>query len=153
MTSTTTNNIKSWGDVSSDDDSDDDVRPPPRPIPSYDSNGHDNEDDDVVPVATKPHYTIPPNPPYTSYIGNISYEIRNTSELCTEVREMLNRRNVTGFSTARLMLDRDTDRSKGYGYIEFQSGKEVRNDVCVMVCLVVHTHTRTPSSLLSMIIY
>jgi hypothetical protein len=53
---------------------------------------------------------------------------------------MLNRRNVTGFSTARLMLDRDTDRSKGYGYIEFQSGKEVRNDVCVMVCLVVHTH-------------
>ena len=127
MTSTTNNNIKSWADASSDDDSDDDVRPPPRPIPSY--NDHDDNDDDVVPPpphSTRPQYTIPSNPPYTSYIGNISYEIRNTTELCAEVREMLNRRNVTGFATARLMLDRDTDRSKGYGYVEFQSGQEVR---------------------------
>ena len=52
---------------------------------------------------------------------------------------MLNRRNVTGFSTARLMLDRDTDRSKGYGYIEFQSGKEVRNDVFDGVSRGTHT--------------
>jgi len=128
MTSTTNNNIKSWADASSDDDSDDDVRPPPRPIPSYSSNDNDDDDEDVPPPphSTRPRYTIPSNPPYTSYIGNISYEIRNTSELCTEVREMLNKRNVTGFATARLMLDRDTDRSKGYGYVEFQSGQEVR---------------------------
>jgi RNA recognition motif-containing protein len=126
MTSTTTNNIKSWGDVSSDDDSDDDIRPPPRPIPSYNSTDDDDADNYNNPPKVLPQYTIPSHPPYTSYIGNISYDIRNTTEFCTHVQEMLTKRNVTGFSTARLMMDRDSDRSKGYGYIEFTSGKEVR---------------------------
>lgn len=148
MTSTTTNNnIKSWGDVSSDDDSDDDVHP--RPIPSYKSNdnGEDDDDDDDVDTTiypSKPQYTIPSNPPYTSYIGNISYEIRNTSEFCTQVQEMLTKRNVTGFSTARLMMDRDSDRNKGYGYIEFTSGKEVRLQLHIYFIYIDNFHHFIP---------
>ncbi|KAL3809042.1 hypothetical protein ACHAXA_004545 [Cyclostephanos tholiformis] len=118
-------NIKSWGDVSSDEDSVDE-RPAPRlvvPPPDDDYAEDDNNDDDDYALADP----IIEGPPYTAFLGNLSYEIRSSNDLSREIENLLREKHLgeTRVGPARLMLDRSTGQSKGFGYVEFDSGEEL----------------------------
>jgi hypothetical protein len=124
-------NIKSWGDVSSDDDSDDDrpslARVPPRPVVSDEYAGGEEEDgDDGGEYSAEP---IIEGPPFTAFLGNLSYDIRSSNDLSREIENLLREKRLestTRVSAARLTMDRSSGQSKGFGYVEFDTGDEVR---------------------------
>ena len=137
-------NIKSWADASSDEESEDDrIAPPPSNLPGSSAyfqqqdESDDDDDEDYGPPPPK-QYEIPNSPPYTAFIGNLHFDIRNNHDLFDEIEILLNKRRlevisdggvvkgVVRVSSARLMTERETGKSRGYGYCEFDSGEEVR---------------------------
>lgn len=81
-------------------------------------------------------------PPYTAYVGNLNYDIRSSQELQEEMEKMLESRKCVAISasegdaggerdvrvqSARLMTEKEGGRSRGYGYVEFDSPEEVRD--------------------------
>ena len=96
-------NIKSWADASSDEESDDErIAPPPSNLPgstSYSNlNNQDDDDDDheeeeLAGQMEKDYSFIFENPPpYTAYIGNLSYDMKTSDEFGAEVEKLLSGR-------------------------------------------------------------
>ena len=56
---------------------------------------------------------MPDRPPYTAHIGNLSFDV--TEE---EISDFFATCEV---SSVRLVRDREQDRPKGFGYVEFES--------------------------------
>ena len=128
-------NKKSWGDVSSDEDSDDErvTRAPlTRPVAPDDDDGIGGGDDDYADERRYAHHPPPvvvEGPPYTAFLGNLSYDIRSSTDLTSELESLLRERRLDGAArvkTARLVTDRPTGQSRGYGYVEFDAKEEVR---------------------------
>ncbi|KAJ2999748.1 hypothetical protein HDV02_001991 [Globomyces sp. JEL0801] len=59
-----------------------------------------------------PDIPIPENPPYTAFIGNLSFQVsdRDVNMFFGDLR----------IKSVRLIVDMQTQRSKGYGYVEFE---------------------------------
>ena len=53
------------------------------------------------------------------YVGNLSYEVTNTS-----LEEMFTPHG--GVQSAQVIMDRDTGRSKGFGFVEMTSDQEAQ---------------------------
>ena len=127
-------NKKSWGDVSSDEDSDDErvTRAPlTRPVAPDDDDGIGGGDDDYADerYAHHPPPVVIEGPPYTAFLGNLSYDIQSSTDLTSELESLLRERRLDGAArvkTARLVTDRPTGQSRGYGYVEFDAREEVR---------------------------
>lgn len=138
-------NIKSWADhCSSDEESDDSDRiaPPPSGLPGSTSYhdlapDSDEEDDYIIPPR---QFDIPTEPPFTAFLGNLHNELRTNNDLGRELDILLNRRRleainatngqvlgIVRITSARLMIDKTTNTSRGYGYCEFDSPEEVCN--------------------------
>ena len=124
-------NKKSWGDVSSDEDSDDErvTRAPlTRPV-APDDDGIGGEDDYADERYAHPPPVVIEGPPYTAFLGNLSYDIRSSTDLTAELESLLRELrldDVAKVKTARLVTDRPTGQSRGYGYVEFEAKEEVR---------------------------
>jgi hypothetical protein len=124
-------NKKSWGDVSSDEDSDDErvTRAPlTRPV-APDDDGVGGEDDYADERYAHPPPVVIEGPPYTAFLGNLSYDIRSSTDLTSELESLLRELrldDVAKVKTARLVTDRPTGQSRGYGYVEFEAKEEVR---------------------------
>ncbi|KAJ2110168.1 Eukaryotic translation initiation factor 4B [Coemansia sp. S142-1] len=54
---------------------------------------------------------FPTEPPFTAYVGNLSYA----------ADEAMLREFFSGVQTVRLVRDRETDRPKGFGYVQFET--------------------------------
>ncbi|KAJ3195727.1 hypothetical protein HK101_011239 [Irineochytrium annulatum] len=67
--------------------------------------------------------TFPTRPPYTAFIGNLSFEITDR-DIETFFRELR-------IKTIRLVRDHDTDQPKGYGYCEFDDVDSLRAAVAM----------------------
>lgn len=139
-------NIKSWADhCSSDEESDDSDRiaPPPSGLPGSTSYhdlvapDSDEEDDYIIPPR---QFDIPTEPPFTAFLGNLHNELRTNNDLGRELDILLNRRRleainatngqvlgIVRITSARLMIDKTTNTSRGYGYCEFDTPEEVCN--------------------------
>jgi len=79
---------------------------------SYESRGSSDR-------APRERQPVPTEPPYTAFIGNLSYEI--TEELLEEYFGEL------GVISVRLMKDSATGKPKGFGYIEFRTQDGLTN--------------------------
>ena len=92
-------NIKSWADASSDEESDDErIAPPPSNLPGSTSyNNLNNEDDDhegeeeeeMVQMERDYSFIFDNPPPYTAYIGNLSYDMKKSEDFGMEVEKLL----------------------------------------------------------------
>ena len=98
-------NIKSWADASSDEESDDErIAPPPSNLPgstSYNNlqaeNGDDDDDDheeeeEIQMMERDYSFLFETPPPYTAYIGNLSYEMKKSDDFGMEVEKLLHGR-------------------------------------------------------------
>jgi len=93
-------NIKSWADASSDEESDDErIAPPPSNLPgssSYlnlqDEDDDDHEEDEAVQMEKDYSFIFENPPPYTAYIGNLSYDLKKSEEFGAEVEKFLGAR-------------------------------------------------------------
>jgi len=76
---------------------------------------------------------IPPNAPgrapFTAHIGNLSFGVKEGPELADEVEKLVRDRYLGDESVtvteARVGVDRETGKRKGFGYVEFDSLKEL----------------------------
>ena len=130
-------NIKSWADASSDEESSDDDRiaPPPSGLPGSSSYGHlqQAEESEEEDFEIPPRFDIsqlPDRGPYTAFLGNLPYDIRDSNDLGQELERMFQSRpECQGLKIrlrdARLMIERETGKPKGFGYAEFDKPEEV----------------------------
>ena len=149
-------NKKSWGDVSSDEDSDDErvTRAPlTRTVAAAAAAADDDDGGGGGGDYADERYARPPpppvvieGPPYTAFLGNLSFDMRSSTDLTAELESLLRERRLDGAArvkTARLVTDRPTGQSRGYGYVEFDAKEEVRfsfvgrNNAVVVVVVVV----------------
>ncbi len=125
--------MKSWADEQ-DDSSDDDDDSPIFPPSGNDKISHTNvakavdERENNYQIPQK-EFMLPTQPPYTAYVGNLSYDIRGSNDLRREVEALLSQRQCTlarRLTDARLMMEKGSNASRGYGYVEFETDGEVR---------------------------
>uniref|UniRef100_A0A7S1Y4F9 RRM domain-containing protein n=1 Tax=Grammatophora oceanica TaxID=210454 RepID=A0A7S1Y4F9_9STRA len=127
--------MKNWGDFSSDDDSDFESLPPvkPRsepPRPETDDEAEivdeqapsEGEQGPPTRVKRKEH-VLPENPPFTAYVGNLSFKIKSGDELGQKVADLVQRRfqgPPIVVTSSRVAFDRDGS-SRGFGYVEVET--------------------------------
>lgn len=94
-------NITSWADASSDEESDDErIAPPPSNLPgssSYHNLQQQGEDDDLeedeaLQMERDFSFIFENPPPYTAYLGNLSYDMKKSDDLGMEVEKLLGSR-------------------------------------------------------------
>ena len=61
---------------------------------------------------------FPTQPPYTAYVGNLPFD-----KIESDLEELF---SGMAISSVRLMRDRDTGSSKGFGYVEFSDDASLR---------------------------
>lgn len=130
-----TKNMKSWADEQDESSDDEDDTPiiPPSGFPGANAANNAVEPDEE---GEEDNYQIPPRefilpsqPPYTAFVGNVPYDIRNSNDLGREVERLLCERQcplAQRLTDARLMMEKGSNMSRGYGYVEFETQEEVR---------------------------
>ncbi len=72
---------------------------------------------------------LPDQPPFTAYIRNLCYKIQEPGDLADKVegltRWRYKKEQEVKVINARLGVDRQTGQRKGFGYVEFETPKEV----------------------------
>ena len=127
--------MKSWADhCSSDEDTDD----------NYSVESAESEDKNVEEVpqsldeafeekaqidTTPPErtYDFPTRPPFTAFVGNLSFHIQESSQLQQALADVVfdrlgERVNVLG---GRISFDRNSQKHRGFGYVELETLEEV----------------------------
>lgn len=133
-----------WGDLSSDEESFNEDTP----MDKFEDS--DEEEEAVVekvenlqvaepeeepPVEEPPReprtYDLPSGPPYTLFVGNLSYAIKDGHQLGQEVAKVVRARLKTEINVVRgkIGFDRhnpNSNRHKGFGYVEVSSLEEMK---------------------------
>mmetsp|Transcript_32719 Transcript_32719/g.48449 ORF Transcript_32719/g.48449 Transcript_32719/m.48449 type:complete len:377 (-) Transcript_32719:2471-3601(-) len=134
--------MKSWADYnSSDDENEDDFLAPENnpPIPEAPLSpvgdgakaGPLTGDGDVGESSNKKgsqqrpkkEFVLPERPPFTAFVGNLAFSVKNPDELGQRIAELTMERfgkeiNVTA---SRVAIDRRDGKHKGFGYVEVES--------------------------------
>ena len=82
-------------------------------------------------------YDFPDKPPFTAFVGNLSFNIKDPEELKAAIAEVAMARlnvqiNVIG---GRIATDRRDGKPRGFGYIEVETLDEVRT-LLVSLCVI-----------------
>ena len=95
-------NITSWADASSSDEESDDERiaPPPSNLPGSTSYNNlqgveedlQEEDDEALQLEKDYAFLFETQPPYTAFVGNLSFDMKNSNDFGVEVQKMLGAR-------------------------------------------------------------
>lgn len=131
--------MKSWADYnSSDDENEDDFLAPENnpPIPEAplspvgdgaksgpltgDDEGSNRKGSYQRP---KKEFVLPERPPFTAFVGNLAFSVKNPDELGQRIAELTTERfgkeiNVTA---SRVAIDRRDGKHKGFGYVEVET--------------------------------
>ena len=72
-------------------------------------------------------YDFPSRPPFTAFVGNLSYDIQEASQLQQALADVVfdrlgERINVLG---GRISYERTSKRHRGFGYVELETLEEV----------------------------
>ncbi|CAM0140514.1 unnamed protein product [Umbelopsis sp. WA50703] len=76
-------------------------------------------DDDRPRFASRPPAELPTEPPFTAHIANLSFDAVE-DDLADFFKDMK-------IANIRVLRDRETDRPKGYGYIEFEDQESLKS--------------------------
>lgn len=120
---------QSWADVGSDSDDDDDQAPVNQaPPPKVETEAEpEYYDEEPEPELALKEYNWPTEPPFTAYVGNLSYEIKTSEQMSQGLQDILHDRLQASVNivTARLAIDHQENRSLGYGYVELETVEDV----------------------------
>ena len=132
-----------WGDVSSDeesfnedtplddlnDDDDVDVNAMAKDMEHTTLEDNNNNNDARAPRT----YDLPTGPPYTLFVGNLSYSIKDGRQLGESIRELVRNRMKQDLSIVKGRIgaggggnNGQNSNHRGYGYVEVGSLEEVR---------------------------
>ena len=125
--------MQSWADIASDSD-DDSVG---QHHPANQVQHQEEEEEDVVreeevveiPEEAQPpkEYDWPSEPPFTAYVGNLPYSIKDSDDLSNGIQDLLHDRFQANIRIvkARLAMDRQENRPRGFGYLEVETLEDV----------------------------
>ena len=139
--------MKSWADhCSSDEDTDDNhsvaSEEQEQEIENNNGDGQSLDDafsekvnvnDQDAPVQPQARtYDFPRSPPFTAFVGNLSYDIKESSQLQQALADVVfdrlgERVNVLG---GRISYERNSNNHRGFGYVELETLEEVGFLVC-----------------------
>ena len=156
-------NIKSWADHCSSDEESDDGHHHPANNAAMNIGAPPHEDEVVEEEEyyEEPQLTVadlPPGPPYTAFLGNRPYDLRDANDLGYELEGLLKNRGVVvdgpgnvpvRIAGTRLMTDRETMKPKGFGYVEFDQPEEVS----LMMYLVFNAHIDDEDEIVAGVLY
>ena len=151
-----------WGDVSSDEESfnedtpledlndedgDDDVHNIAKDMEqsSFEDNSNNNNNNNNNPPSDAPRtYDLPTGPPYTLFVGNLSYSIKDGRQLGESIGALVRNRMKKEITIVkgRIGGGRNQQNHNGYGYVEVGSLDEVRFHTigCVCVCMYIYIY-------------
>jgi RNA recognition motif-containing protein len=117
--------MKSWADhCSSDEESEDEMRPVVSVLEEEES---EDEEEFIAPPPRK-QYNWPSSPPYTAFVGNLSFQLTDEDQFAQEVEALVDRLSKgskqVAIKKATIVIERDGKRT-GFGYIEFQALDDV----------------------------
>lgn len=135
--------MKNWADASSDEESLDELpaqmeaqtldEPTPPPPETVDAPVEEQETgDDADPAAPEAPkvrtYDFPDRPPFTAFVGNLAYALKDPEDLKAEVAKSAadhlgEELKILG---ARISFGRD-GRHRGFGYVELETLDQVRS--------------------------
>lgn len=124
--------MQSWADIASDSD-DDSVgmhhpakQQPQEPEPEKEEQLEqpDEKEEEAPPPK---EYDWPTEPPFTAYVGNLPYSIKDSDELTHGIEDLLHDRfqATARIERSRLAIDRQENRPRGFGYIELETVEDV----------------------------
>ncbi|KAJ2962510.1 hypothetical protein NQZ79_g2372 [Umbelopsis isabellina] len=82
-------------------------------------------DDDRPRFASRPPAELPTEPPFTAHIANLSFDAVE-DDLADFFKDMKVDR-TSCYESTKVLRDRETDRPKGYGYIEFEDQESLKS--------------------------
>lgn len=123
--------MQSWADIASDSD-DDSVglhHPANAQVQPAEPEPKEVVEEEVVEEEAPPpkEYDWPTDPPFTAYVGNLPYSIKDSNELSRGIEDLVNNRFQTRVTIvqSRLAMDRQENRPRGFGYVEVETVDEV----------------------------
>lgn len=98
-------------------------------------NSSDKNDQVDAAIARPPkEFILPEHPPYTAFVGNLAFSVRDPQELASAISDLVRERfgEEIVITDQRVALDRQAgDRPKGFGYVELETLDHVS-----LVCIV-----------------
>ena len=127
--------MKSWADHCSSDDesdeeavvSDDEETHMPQPGHNEDDNNQESEHSSE-PIVKPKEYSLPTEPPFKAYVGNVSFVIKESKQLGQEITKLCLDRFQDKIKVVRCQVaqDQHTGQLRGFGYVEVETLEMVR---------------------------
>jgi len=120
--------MQSWADIASD--SDDDSVGQHHPANQVQEEPEPKEEEEAVieeEVPPPKEYNWPTEPPFTAYVGNLPYSIKDSDDLSRGIEDILHDRFQASVRIvqSRLAIDRQENRPRGFGYLEVETLEDV----------------------------
>lgn len=117
--------MQSWADI--DSESDDEHHHPANQAPPEPEPEPEPKEEEIVEEEPPKEYVWPTEPPYTAYVGNLPFSIKESDDLSHGVEDLVQDRFQTRVTVvnSRLALDRQDGRPRGFGYIEVETVEDV----------------------------
>lgn len=122
--------MKSWADHCSSDDesdeeavvSDDEETHTPQPGHNEDDNNQESEHSSE-PIVKPKEYSLPTEPPFKAYVGNVSFVIKESKQLGQEITKLCLDRFQDKIKVVRCQVaqDQHTGQLRGFGYVEVET--------------------------------
>ena len=108
---------------------------PPRPHPDHGPD--DGDENQNPPHATTKTYDFPDKPPFTAFVGNLAFSVKEPDQLKDAIMEVVHERlgqtiHVLG---GRIATDRRDGKHRGFGYVEV----ETLDEVCIYLGRCFHS--------------
>ena len=80
------------------------------------------------PVVVEKTYVFPDKPPFTAFVGNLAYSLKEAEDLKSAIGELTESRLGTPINVleARVAIDNRTGQHRGFGYLELETLEDVR---------------------------
>lgn len=121
---------KGWGDSDSEDEDHHQHNRHHESPPAHEPEDHHEQEHQDEQQASSPPvkeqkpktFTFPEQPPFTAYVGNLAFGIQDAQALEEAIVELAEQHNKDiKVVSARVMKDRETQRSRGFGYVEVET--------------------------------
>ena len=116
-----------WADSSDDEDEAFFAPQNNPPVPDTESEEEPEPEPEPI-VRPKKEFVMPENPPFTAFIGNLAFSVKEGDELGRKISELVKTRfgkEIT-VTASRVALDRrENNKHKGFGYVEVETVDDV----------------------------
>ena len=131
-----------WADSSDDEDENyfapENNPPVPNEEPNQDDEDYEDHEADEPPGSgrARKNFILPEHPPYTAFIGNLAFSVKDPQELADKISHLVKTRfgEDIVITAQRVAIDwKDNNKHKGFGYVEVETLEHVSWLPCLVL--------------------